>query len=125
MRRRVLCRYESDARSALQYLLRAGLLSVLSSVQLLRRRVLLRRVAGPIIYPGFRLMVSRGPGGAQRTTDTLAIWQGASLRAPFFHRMGPSFCRSVTRLQPAAVQSDRNVTFAMKREDSKRCLLST
>src|SRR5438034_11771436 len=114
MRRRVLCRYESDARSALQYLLRAGLLSVLSLVQLLRRRVLLRRVAGPIIYPGFRLMVSsRTRRRAEDHRYSCDLVGRVTPCTPFFHRMGPSFCRSVTRLQPAAGQSDRSVTFAM------------
>src|SRR5439155_14315301 len=51
VRRRLLHRDYSHARVPLQHLLRPGLLSVLSVVQLLRRGVLLRVLKGAIIVP--------------------------------------------------------------------------
>src|SRR5215469_1538185 len=93
MRRCVLCRCESEAGSAVQYLLRAELLSVLPVVQLLRRGVLLQRVA----------------------EDCSSCW-------PADQTSGVRAAGAVAEGFLATVQSDRNVTFAVKRGYSTRCL---
>ena len=114
--RRYLLRQQRDsfARSEIQYLLRAALLSVLSMVRLLWRRVLLRKR----VTRGWSSRKSDNPIGVQRTarpTDT-PVCGRARHACPERSRMGAR--RSCTAHLQATAKVTAALLLRVKRADS-------